>query len=80
MVYFHTKNLNLGKFWRALEFKLLVFFIFIWYILWPFDIFMVICCIFPFWYVVISHGIELLRWTYSMKLTKFFGYYPGGVV
>jgi hypothetical protein len=24
MVYFHTKNPNLGIFWRALEFKILV--------------------------------------------------------
>jgi hypothetical protein len=27
MVYFQTKNPNLGKFWRALEWKLLVYFV-----------------------------------------------------
>jgi hypothetical protein len=30
MVYFQTKNPNLGKFWRALEWKLLVYFMVIW--------------------------------------------------
>jgi hypothetical protein len=34
MVLFQTKNPNLGKFWRALEWKMLVFMI-IWNILWP---------------------------------------------
>jgi hypothetical protein len=32
MVYFQTKNPNLGKFWRALDLKMLIF-------LWPFEIF-----------------------------------------
>jgi hypothetical protein len=42
MVYFQTKNSNLGKFWRALVWKRLVYSIAIWnicvirYILWPF--------------------------------------------
>jgi hypothetical protein len=31
MVYFHTKNANLGKFLRALGWKLLVYFMIIWY-------------------------------------------------
>jgi hypothetical protein len=38
MVYFQTKNPNLGKFWRALELKMLVYFVVIWNILRPFDI------------------------------------------
>jgi hypothetical protein len=44
MVYFHTKNTNLGKFMRVYEDVVLlsghlVYFIAIWYILWPFGIF-----------------------------------------
>jgi hypothetical protein len=38
MVYFQTKNPNLGKFWRALEWALLVYFMVIWNILRPFGI------------------------------------------
>jgi hypothetical protein len=36
MVYFKTKNSNLGIFWRALEWKMLVYFKAIWYNLWSF--------------------------------------------
>jgi hypothetical protein len=39
MVYFQTKYLNLGKFWRALKWKILVYFIVIWNILRPIGIF-----------------------------------------
>jgi hypothetical protein len=39
MVYFQTKNPNLGKFWRALEWKMLVYFMVIWNILRPFRIY-----------------------------------------
>jgi hypothetical protein len=62
MAFFKTQNLNLSKFWRALQWKMLVYFIaiwskyfaaiwyryiaVIWYISWLFHIF------FPFWYVV----------------------------
>jgi hypothetical protein len=38
MVYFQTKNPNLGKFWRALEWKMLVYFMTIWNILRQFGI------------------------------------------
>jgi hypothetical protein len=38
MVCFQTKNPDLGKFWRALEWKMLVYFMTIWNILWPFGI------------------------------------------
>jgi hypothetical protein len=43
MVYFQTKNPNLGKFWRAFEWKMLVYnhleyFTAIWYNSWPFGI------------------------------------------
>jgi hypothetical protein len=39
MVYFQTKNSYLGKFWRFLQWKMLVYFIYIWSILRQFDIF-----------------------------------------
>jgi hypothetical protein len=46
MVYFQTENPNLGKFWRVLQWKMLVYFMYIWYtyftficdILWTFGI------------------------------------------
>jgi hypothetical protein len=38
MVYFQTKNPNLGKFWRTLKRKMLVYFMTIWYNLWPFGL------------------------------------------
>jgi hypothetical protein len=39
MVCFRAKNPNFGKFWRALEWKVLVFFMTLWNILPPFGIF-----------------------------------------
>jgi hypothetical protein len=39
MVYFQTKNTNLGKFWRAFDWKILIYFMAIWYILLIFGIF-----------------------------------------
>jgi hypothetical protein len=39
MVYFQTKNPNLGKFWRVLQRKMLLHFMPIWSILNPFGIF-----------------------------------------
>jgi hypothetical protein len=55
MVYLQTKNFNLGKFWRALEWKIagiiydnLKYLTAIWYTLWPFGIYLnVIWYIFP---------------------------------
>jgi hypothetical protein len=55
MVGFQTKNHpNLGKYWRAFEWEILVYFMTIWNILWPFGLiygrlvlFVVICYIFP---------------------------------
>jgi hypothetical protein len=54
MVYFQTKNRTLGQFWRALQWKTIVYFVDIWSILRPFDIlfghlvyFVVIWYIFP---------------------------------
>jgi hypothetical protein len=39
MVYFQTKNSNLGEFSRALYWTMLVYFTAMWYILLPFGIF-----------------------------------------
>jgi hypothetical protein len=39
MVCFQTKNPNLGKFWRVLQWKMLVYLMTIWSILRPFDVF-----------------------------------------
>jgi hypothetical protein len=48
----HTKNPNLGIFWRALEWKLLVFFMAIWFILQPFGIFCsFLVCFEVIWYI-----------------------------
>jgi hypothetical protein len=55
---FSNKNPNLGKIWRALKCKMLLYFMIIWNMSWPFGImygslvkFVVIWYIFPFWYV-----------------------------
>jgi hypothetical protein len=50
MVCFQTKNTNLGKFWRALYWKMLLYFMVIWNILWTYGIFMAI------WYILCSFG------------------------
>jgi hypothetical protein len=47
MVCFQTKNPYLGKVWRTLEWKTLVYFMVIWYILWPYGNVVVIWYIFP---------------------------------
>jgi hypothetical protein len=47
MVYFHTKTPNLGKFWWALEWKMLVYLMVIWNILWTFGNVVVIWYNFP---------------------------------
>jgi hypothetical protein len=38
MVCFQTKNPNLGKFWRVLDWKMFIYFMDIWNILWTFGI------------------------------------------
>jgi hypothetical protein len=52
MVYFQTKYPNLGKFWKALECKMLIYVIYgsldyITYILWPFGELVTVWYIFP---------------------------------
>jgi hypothetical protein len=39
MAHFQSKNPNLGKFWRFLQWKILLYFMAIWFILLPFGIF-----------------------------------------
>jgi hypothetical protein len=49
---FKPKNPNLGKFWRVLQWKMLIYFIATWSILQPFRIFYCRLVYFPpFWYV-----------------------------
>jgi hypothetical protein len=54
MDFFETKNPYLGKFWRVLQWKMLVYFMAIWSILRPYGIFYghLVHVFFPFWYVV----------------------------
>jgi hypothetical protein len=54
MVFFQTKNPHLGKFWRVLQWKLLVYFMPIWYILYGhLPYFMAIWYIVLLWYVLL---------------------------
>jgi hypothetical protein len=56
MVCFQTKNPNLGKFWRFLQWKIMLYFMAIWsiwYILLHYGIFCGhLVCFDPFWYIV----------------------------
>jgi hypothetical protein len=66
MVYFQTKNSNLGRFWRALEWKLLVSDIPIWNILRPFGIFAWSFGKFaPFWENCVKKNLATLMLTVS---------------
>jgi hypothetical protein len=51
MVYFHTKNPNLGTFWRAFEWKMLVYRMVILYVL---SIFCILNCllVYYFWFIM----------------------------
>jgi hypothetical protein len=62
MICFRTKHLNLGKFWRALEWKMLVHFMVIWNILWSFGIYIYIYIyglgyVVVIWYIFPRFGI-----------------------
>jgi hypothetical protein len=79
MAYFQTQNRNLGKFWRNLQWKMLVYFMAIWSIirtfgipiLWLFGRFYgSLLNFFPFWYVV-SRKI----WQPWARLQKPVGFY-----
>jgi hypothetical protein len=54
MVSFQTKNHNLGKIWRALDWKMLSYIMTIWNILLPFGIFL------PLWYVKTKKNLATL--------------------
>jgi hypothetical protein len=72
MVYFQAKNHHLGKFWRVLKWKMLVYFMAIWNIcstafwniLWPFGIYV---CSTAIWYIVWPFGIFFPFW-YSFPI------------
>jgi hypothetical protein len=60
MVYFQTQNSNLGKFWRSLQRKMLVYFTAIWYILRTFGIFYGHLVYFTdIWYIIWPFGIPI---------------------
>jgi hypothetical protein len=57
MVYFQTKNPNLGKFWRPLDWKMLIYFMAIWNILQTFGIFYGhLGYLMTMWYIFRSFG------------------------
>jgi hypothetical protein len=58
MAYFQTKNPNLGKFWRVLQWKMLKYFMVKWSILWPFGILSShLVYIMAIWYIFPSFGM-----------------------
>jgi hypothetical protein len=58
MACFQTKNPNLGKFCRDLQWKMLIYFMAIWYILWLFGIFCGYVVYFvAIWYILWLFGI-----------------------
>jgi hypothetical protein len=57
MVYFQTKNPNLGKFWRVLQWKMLAYFMVIWSILLPICIFRAIWSILWSWFIFPCFGL-----------------------
>jgi hypothetical protein len=59
MVYFQTQNPNLDKFWRVLQWKMLVYFMALLSILRPFGIFLYGHLVFfmAIWYIFPSFGI-----------------------
>jgi hypothetical protein len=70
MVYFQTSNPNLGKFWRALDWKVLIYFMVMWNISWTFGIFydnqvhlVFIWYIFPVLVLCTKKNLATLIWT-----------------
>jgi hypothetical protein len=70
-VYFQTKNSNLVKFCRALEWKMSVYFMVIWYIFCPFGYVVPIWYFSPFWFIV-SRKIWQPWYTYVQERTFVF--------
>jgi hypothetical protein len=58
MAYFQTKNPNLAKFWKVLQWKMYVYFMSIWSILCPFGLFYVHLVYFmSIWSILCPFGI-----------------------
>jgi hypothetical protein len=58
MVYFQTENPNSGKFWRALKYVLLEYFMAIWVILRPFGVFYgYFGNLVVIWYILLRFGL-----------------------
>jgi hypothetical protein len=81
MVYFQTKNPNLGKVWRVLQWNELVYFMVIWSILHLFGIFYawsisivygLFGVFFPFWYVA-SKNLATLAAPDAIALVEVLG-------
>jgi hypothetical protein len=63
MASFQTKNPNLGKFWRALDWKMLISFVAIWNILQIFGIvYRYLGYFMTIWYILCSFGNFLRFW------------------
>jgi hypothetical protein len=73
MVCFQTKNHNLGKFWRVLQWKMLVYFMSIWSILCPFGLFYVHLVYFTaIWSILRPLEIFYGRLVYSVAIWYIF--------
>jgi hypothetical protein len=62
MVYFQTKNPELGKFWRDFDWKMLIYFMAIWNILRTFEIFYdhLVHVVFIWYiYLILAYGLPL---------------------
>jgi hypothetical protein len=80
MVYFQTKYPNVSKFWRVKQWKMSVYFMAIWYILWPFGIFYDhLVYVMAFWYILWPFGIFYGLLVYFRAVWYFSGhlvYFP----
>jgi hypothetical protein len=78
IVYFQTKIPNLGKFCKVLKWKMLVWFVAIWYILWPFGVF------YGIWYILwpfgVFYGIWYILWPIGILYVWPFGISYGHLV
>jgi hypothetical protein len=72
MVDFQTKNPNLGKFWRVLQWKIVVYFMVIWSILLLFGLFYCYLVYFmDIWYILGTFGIFYIWQPCSVGLHGF---------
>jgi hypothetical protein len=84
MVYYQTKNTNLGKFWRVLHRKMLVSFMAIWSISWLLGIFYGNLVYFTArWYILRQFGIfygNLVYLSAIWYILRHFGIFDGNLV